>query len=300
MLPNLLFMSQDILSRHCCLLGPFNYSFICMCYNTNWHTFFKLLRSSYQITQVSPENYQPQTKITSNWNAPPVWSGVLSSWYFRTDVSRLQAPAHTPLTLQLLPQHKPHYLLLLMPNILPEHWSRVSVSKVIVKRLLVQGLAQLCPARARIGYSCLQPSVEDKWWWEKDGWQFLMAASFYAEGSLYLVSYFKAYHTNIQYSTKYNQQFLDVYNQLFYWIFLEHRTIVGNHALGCGPGGVEGRVQVIYNSVQLFLSCAPFPSLEVFSAPPTSFPSIKCTAFILESDSKQVIKHKHEKLCRTK
>lgn len=127
-----------------------------------------------------------------------------------------------------------------------------------------------------------------------------MAASFYAEGALYLVSYFKAYHTNIQYSTKYNQQFLDVYNQLFYWIFLEHRTIVGNHALGWEVRGVEGRVQVIYNSVQLFLGCAPFPSLEVFSAPSTSFPSIKCTAFILESDSKQVIKHKHEKLCSSK
>lgn len=86
-----------------------------------------------------------------------------------------------------------------------------------------------------------------------------MAASFYAEGALCLVSYFKAYNTNIQYSTKYKQQFLDVYNQVFYWIFLEHRTIVGDHALGRGCGGVEGRVQVIYNSVHLLL--LSFPSL---------------------------------------
>lgn len=105
------------------------------------------------------------------------------------------------------------------------------------------------------------------------------------------MSCFKAYNTNIQYSTKYRQQFLDVYNQVFYWIFLEHRTIVGDHALGGGCGGVEGRVQVICNSVQLVLTGAPFPSLEVFSAPATSFPSLNCTAFILESDSKQVIKH---------
>lgn len=66
-----------------------------------------------------------------------------------------------------------------------------------------------------------------------------MAASFYAEGALYLVSYFKEYNTNIQYSTKYSQQFLDIYDRAFYWIFLEHRTIVGIHALGWERGGLK-------------------------------------------------------------